>query len=66
VIDAVIVNIVSGARADTHIARRSPRMEELSFADAQARVRAVVKGPWEADGFGEFYIATYGSESPTH
>lgn len=41
-------------------------MEELSFADAQARVRAVVKGPWEADGFGEFYIATYGSESPTH
>ena len=41
-------------------------MEELSFADAQDRVREAIEASWEADGVGEFYIAPYGSETPTH
>jgi len=41
-------------------------MNELSFSDAQDRVRVAMEAAWEADGFGEFYIAPYGSESLTH
>ena len=53
-IDAVIVNIVPGLVPTLTFAGRSPRMEELSFADAQDRVRVAMEADWEADGFGEF------------
>jgi hypothetical protein len=41
-------------------------MEEISFADAQRRVCAVVEGPWEVNEQGEFYLAPYGAENATH
>jgi hypothetical protein len=41
------------------------RVVEISFTEAQARVRAVVEGPWEVDGWGEFYLAPYGAENAT-
>lgn len=41
-------------------------MEGISFANAQDHVRVAMEAAWEVDGWGEFYIAPFGSENLTH
>jgi hypothetical protein len=41
-------------------------MAQVGFSEAQSRVRLAEEARWEAEEFGEFWIAPYGAENATH